>query len=99
MISVQCDCDYVADKGVYQRVGEATELALRVLTEKVGLLGYASHALDGLSTSERASYCNDHWQQKYKKVRKRQNPFLLPMLRCSCLSVESVLVSVSAMTV
>lgn len=57
-----------ADKGVYQRVGEATELALRVLTEKIGLLGYASHALDGLSRTDRATYCNDHWQQSYKKV-------------------------------
>ena len=26
---------YAADKGVYQRVGEATEVALRVLAEKV----------------------------------------------------------------
>ena len=59
----------IADKGVYQRVGEATELALRVLTEKIGLLGYGSHALDSLSRVERATYCNDHWQRSYKKVK------------------------------
>ena len=57
-----------ADKGTYQRVGEATELALRVLTEKIGLLRYAAHALDSLSRVERATYCNDHWQQHYRKV-------------------------------
>ena len=58
----------LADKGVYQRVGEATELALRVLAEKIGLLGYAARALDTLSKTERATYCNDHWQHDYKKV-------------------------------
>jgi hypothetical protein len=57
-----------ADKGSYQRVGEATELALRVLTEKIGLLGYGSQALDSLSRAERATYCNDHWQHDYRKV-------------------------------
>ena len=60
---------FAADKGTYQRVGEATEVALRVLTEKIGLLGYASHALDSLSRVERATYCNDHWQTDYQKVR------------------------------
>lgn len=57
-----------ADKGTYQRVGEATELALRVLTEKIGLLGYAARALDSLNRVERATYCNDHWQKSYRKV-------------------------------
>jgi Ca2+ transporting ATPase len=57
-----------ADKGSYQRVGEATELALRVLTEKIGLLGYGSQALDSLSRAERVTYCNDHWQNDYRKV-------------------------------
>ena len=59
-----------ADKGAYQRVGEATELALRVLTEKIGLLGYAPRALDSLSRVERTTYCNDHWQNDFKKVRR-----------------------------
>lgn len=71
----------VADKGVYQRVGEATELALRVLTEKIGLPGYGSHALDSLSRVERATYCNDHWQQSYKKV--NCNPYVLDR-SCYC---------------
>lgn len=59
---------FAPEKGTYQRVGEATELALRVLTEKIGLLGYAARALDSLSRAERATYCNDHWQQDYRKV-------------------------------
>ena len=64
----QKQCIDDAEKGTYQRVGEATELALRVLTEKIGLLGYAARALDSLSRVERATYCNDHWQQDYRKV-------------------------------
>lgn len=63
-----------AEKGTYQRVGEATELALRVLAEKIGLLGYAAHALDTLSRTERATYCNDHWQHDYKKVTITSHP-------------------------
>ena len=59
---------WCVEKGAYQRVGEATELALRVLAEKIGLLGYGSHALDTLGKAERASYCNDHWQHEYRKV-------------------------------
>jgi hypothetical protein len=38
---------YAADRGVYQRVGEATEVALRVLAEKVwggwGGVGWGGH--------------------------------------------------------
>ncbi len=67
-----------ADKGSYQRVGEATELALRVLTEKIGLLGYGSQALDSLSRAERVTYCNDHWQNDYRKVCK-----LFPLFSCA----------------
>ena len=49
----------LADKGIYQRVGEASELALRVLPEKIGLLGYAPRALDSLNRVERATYCKE----------------------------------------
>ncbi|KAI3430776.1 hypothetical protein D9Q98_009188 [Chlorella vulgaris] len=61
---------YAADRGQYQRVGEATEVALRVLAEKIGLPGYASmpSALSAMSRQERASYCNDHWQQAHRKL-------------------------------
>ncbi|KAK9866315.1 hypothetical protein WJX84_004041 [Apatococcus fuscideae] len=59
-----------ADKGVYQQVGEATEVALRVLAEKIGLPGYAQmpNAVEGLSKQERASFCNDYWQHTYSRV-------------------------------
>jgi hypothetical protein len=55
----------------YQRVGEATEVALRVLAEKIGLAGYSSMpgALSNLSRRDRATFCNDYWQQEYQRVR------------------------------
>ncbi len=61
-----------AEKGVYQRVGEATEVALRVLAEKVGLPGYAGMpgALGGLPAQDRATFCNDHWQRELHKARR-----------------------------
>eukprot|EP00208_Stichococcus_sp_RCC1054_P004292 CAMPEP_0206141516 /NCGR_PEP_ID=MMETSP1473-20131121/13205_1 /ASSEMBLY_ACC=CAM_ASM_001109 /TAXON_ID=1461547 /ORGANISM="Stichococcus sp, Strain RCC1054" /LENGTH=1055 /DNA_ID=CAMNT_0053536117 /DNA_START=143 /DNA_END=3310 /DNA_ORIENTATION=+ len=50
--------------GGYHRIGEATEVALRVLAEKIGLEGYAHmpDALRGLSRAERVTYCNDAWR-------------------------------------
>ncbi|KAK9843380.1 hypothetical protein WJX84_006066, partial [Apatococcus fuscideae] len=61
---------YSAEKGAYQRVGEATEVALRVLAEKIGLPGYAQmpQAVDSLSKQDRASFCNNYWQDVYSKV-------------------------------
>ena len=61
-----------AEKGAYQRVGEATEVALRVLAEKVGLPGYAGMpgALAGLARQDRATFCNDHWQRELHKARR-----------------------------
>ncbi|KAK9918863.1 hypothetical protein WJX75_007624 [Coccomyxa subellipsoidea] len=61
---------YDPDTGVYQRVGEATEVALRVLAEKVGLAGYSSmpEALAHLSHRERATFCNDYWQHEYHRI-------------------------------
>ena len=63
-------CVAAADTGLYQRVGEATEVALRVLAEKVGLAGYSSmpEALAHLSRRERATFCNDYWQHEYHRV-------------------------------
>ena len=60
-----------AAKDVYERVGEATEVALRVLVEKIGLPGPAGRpsALEYLPKPRRASYCNMHWQDEYEKVR------------------------------
>ena len=44
-------------------------LCLHLLLQ-VGLPGYSSMptALAGLSRQERATYCNDHWQQEWRKV-------------------------------
>lgn len=59
-----------AEKGSYQRVGEATEVALRVMAEKVGLPGYAGMpgALVGLARQDRATFCNNHWQRELRKA-------------------------------
>ncbi|CAK0785211.1 Calcium-transporting ATPase 3, endoplasmic reticulum-type [Coccomyxa viridis] len=61
---------YNSEKKEYQRVGEATEVALRVLAEKVGLPGYADMpgALANLSKRERATFCNDHWQEENHRI-------------------------------
>ena len=61
---------YLPEKHTYQRAGEATEVALRVLAEKIGLPGYSSmpSALSRLPQQERATYCNDAWGQKMRKI-------------------------------
>jgi Ca2+ transporting ATPase len=61
---------YLPEKHTYQRAGEATEVALRVLAEKIGLPGYSSmpSALSRLPQQERTTYCNDAWSQKLRKV-------------------------------
>lgn len=61
---------YLPEKHTYQRAGEATEVALRVLAEKIGLPGYSSmpSALAQLPQQERATYCNDAWEQKLRKL-------------------------------
>ncbi|KAM7255629.1 hypothetical protein ACFE04_008527 [Oxalis oulophora] len=61
---------YNPDKGNCEKIGESTEVALRVLAEKVGLPGFDSmpSALHMLSKHERASYCNHYWESQFKKV-------------------------------
>ena len=60
----------IPEKREYERVGEATELALRILAEKIGLAEPSGHLqrLESLPPGQRASYCNSHWQQTLKKV-------------------------------
>ncbi|KAM5565902.1 hypothetical protein ABKV19_019751 [Rosa sericea] len=61
---------YNPDKGSYEKIGESTEVALRVLAEKIGLPGYDSmpSSLNLLSKHERASYCNHYWENHFKKL-------------------------------
>ncbi|XP_043708710.1 calcium-transporting ATPase 3, endoplasmic reticulum-type [Telopea speciosissima] len=73
MCSALCNestLQYNPDKGTYEKIGESTEVALRVLAEKVGLPGFDSmpSALNMLSKHERASYCNRYWENQFKKV-------------------------------
>ncbi|KOM42214.1 hypothetical protein LR48_Vigan04g241200 [Vigna angularis] len=61
---------YNPDKGNYEKIGESTEVALRVLAEKVGLPGFDSlpSALNMLTKHERASYCNHYWEEQFRKI-------------------------------
>ncbi|RWR73912.1 calcium-transporting ATPase 3, endoplasmic reticulum-type isoform X1 [Cinnamomum micranthum f. kanehirae] len=73
MCSALCNestLQYNPDKGKYDKIGESTEVALRVLAEKVGLPGFDSmpSALNMLTKHERAAYCNHYWEQQFKKV-------------------------------
>lgn len=73
MCSALCNesaVQYNPDKRCYEKIGESTEVALRVLAEKIGLPGFDSmpSALNMLSKHERASYCNRYWEDQFKKV-------------------------------
>lgn len=73
MCSALCNesvLQYNPEKGSYEKIGESTEVALRVFAEKVGLPGFDSmpSALHILSRHERASYCNHYWENEFKKV-------------------------------
>ncbi|KAK4277395.1 hypothetical protein QN277_015400 [Acacia crassicarpa] len=73
MCSALCNestLQYNHDKGKYEKIGESTEVALRVLAEKVGLPGFDSmpSALNMLGKHERASYCNHYWEEQFRKI-------------------------------
>ncbi|WVZ60446.1 hypothetical protein U9M48_010466 [Paspalum notatum var. saurae] len=73
MCSALCNestLQYNPDKKSYEKIGESTEVALRVLVEKVGLPGFDSmpSALNMLTKHERASYCNRYWENQFRKV-------------------------------
>ncbi|KAH0990081.1 hypothetical protein GBA52_001564 [Prunus armeniaca] len=73
MCSALCNASilqYNPDKGNYEKIGESTEVALRVLAEKIGLPGFDSmpSSLNMLSKHERASYCNHYWEDHFKKI-------------------------------
>ncbi|KAH6781139.1 endoplasmic reticulum-type calcium-transporting ATPase 3 [Perilla frutescens var. hirtella] len=73
MCSALCNesvIQYNPDKRCYEKIGESTEVALRVLAEKIGLPGFDSmpSSLNMLSKHERASYCNRYWENQFKKV-------------------------------
>lgn len=73
MCSALCNesvIQYNPDKRNYEKIGESTEVALRVLGEKIGIPGFDSiqTALNMLSKHERAAYCNRHWENQFKRV-------------------------------
>ena len=52
------------------RIGEATEVALRVLVEKIGPRGYGPMptALEHMTKQERVLHCNHLWEAEFHKV-------------------------------
>ncbi|KAI4316602.1 hypothetical protein L6164_024568 [Bauhinia variegata] len=72
MCSALCNessLQYNPDKGKYEKIGESTEVALRVLAEKIGLPGFdMPSAFNMLSKHERASYCNRYWEEQFRKL-------------------------------
>jgi len=56
--------DYNEVKGVYEKIGEATEVALIVFVEKLNATGLN---LASFSASERAHVCNDALRERYQK--------------------------------
>ncbi|KAG8390976.1 hypothetical protein BUALT_Bualt01G0139800 [Buddleja alternifolia] len=73
MCSALCNesaIQYNPEKRSYEKIGESTEVALRVLAEKIGLPGFDSmpSALNMLTKHERAAYCNHYWENQFKKA-------------------------------
>ncbi|KAI3784247.1 hypothetical protein L1987_43342 [Smallanthus sonchifolius] len=73
MCSALCNesvIQYNPDKKNYEKIGESTEVALRILAEKIGLPGFDSmpSALNMLTKHEQASYCNHYWENQFKKI-------------------------------
>lgn len=67
-ISSLCnDAKIVVKDGLYGRVGEPTEAALKVLCEKIGVAGVTS-ASASLDPAVIASQCNDYWDTQYQKL-------------------------------
>lgn len=56
--------DYNDSKGIYEKVGESTEVALTVLVEK---LNVTDMDVDKLTKAERANACNSMLKSMYKK--------------------------------
>mmetsp|Transcript_35412 Transcript_35412/g.67767 ORF Transcript_35412/g.67767 Transcript_35412/m.67767 type:complete len:1022 (+) Transcript_35412:120-3185(+) len=61
---------YNQDTAQYEKIGESSEVALRVLAEKMGLPGFDSMptALNRLSKQDRVSYCNDYWHGQFTRL-------------------------------
>ena len=56
---------HIQEKGVYEKVGEATEVALKVLAEKLNVQAVEKASL---SPSQKATACLKAIETKYEKV-------------------------------
>ena len=57
-------------RSAFEKIGESTEVALRVLAEKIGLPGFDAmpSALRRLPRQERAAYCATYWGGQFARV-------------------------------
>eukprot|EP00741_Cyanophora_paradoxa_P016350 tig00020912_g15786.t1 len=61
--------DYNKETESYEKIGEPTEVALKVLTEKIGRPEIAEHErLSSLSKAERNLACCKYWAAKFNKL-------------------------------
>ncbi|XP_035314213.1 LOW QUALITY PROTEIN: sarcoplasmic/endoplasmic reticulum calcium ATPase 3 isoform X1 [Cricetulus griseus] len=87
--------DYNEAKGVYEKVGEATETALTCLVEKMNVFDTDLKTLSGLSRVERAGACNSVIKQLMRKEFTLDSPAFLQgapesvIERCSSVRVGS----------
>lgn len=65
MEDVYIPLPFLQEKQVYEKVGEATEVALKVLAEKLNVQGLDR---DGLTPSQRATACLKDVEKQFKKV-------------------------------
>ncbi|KAJ7565111.1 hypothetical protein O6H91_02G048300 [Diphasiastrum complanatum] len=85
---------YNVEKAIYEKIGESTEVAIRVLAEKIGLPGFDSmpSSLTMLSRSERVSYCNHYWEQQFKKIATLEFSHERKMMSVLCVCNQQTLV-------
>jgi calcium-translocating P-type ATPase len=57
---------FQSERGVYDKTGESTEAALKVLCEKIGFPSEETHS--SLSAENVANRCSNHWNRDFKKL-------------------------------
>eukprot|EP00958_Prasinococcus_capsulatus_P022867 scaffold3282_cov385-Prasinococcus_capsulatus_cf.AAC.3 len=75
MCSAMCNDSSVQLKdGKYSKIGESTEVALRVVVEKIGIPGFDEmpSALTQLRKEERVQFCNRYWEEQFNKLQTQE---------------------------